>query len=70
MERLNEEIRRRTRVIRVFPNEASALRLIATLLIEQSEEWETGKRYLDMGLLDQTDAVFELPAIEQLRKVS
>ena len=48
MERLNEEIRRRERVIRIFPNEASALRLIGALLAEQHESWSTGKRYFDM----------------------
>lgn len=51
VERLNEEIRRRTRVVRIFPNRESALRLIAALCVEQSEEWETGRRYLDMSLL-------------------
>lgn len=51
LERLNKEIRRRDRVIEIFPNEASMLRLISTLLIEQSEEWAGGKPYLEMGLL-------------------
>jgi transposase-like protein len=53
IERFNEEIKRRTRVIRIFPNRASALRLIASLCIEQSEEWLTGRQYLDMELLEQ-----------------
>jgi putative transposase len=48
LERLNEEIRRRERVIRIFPNEASAVRLIGALLVEQHELWSTGKRYFDM----------------------
>ena len=46
-ERLNEEIRRRERVIRIFPNDASALRLIGALLAEQNEIWQE-RRYLDM----------------------
>jgi transposase-like protein len=46
IERLNREIKRRTRVVSLFPNEASVLRLISALLSETSEEWETGKRYL------------------------
>ncbi len=46
VERLNEEIRRRTRVARLFPNEASCLRLVTAILMETSEEWETGKAYL------------------------
>jgi len=50
LERFNEEIRRRTRVLRIFPNEHSCLRLIATLSMEQSEDWGE-RRYLDMSLL-------------------
>lgn len=46
MERLNRELKRRTRVVTLFPNEASLLRLVTSLAIEQSEEWETGKRYV------------------------
>ena len=49
LERLNKEIKRRTRVATLFPNEDSCLRLITALLVETSEEWETGKRYLSMG---------------------
>jgi putative transposase len=45
LERVNKEIRRRTRVVGVFPNEASCLRLISALLMEISEEWQTGKHY-------------------------
>jgi putative transposase len=48
VERLNEEIRRRERVIRIFPNRASVLRLVGALLMEQDEAWTTGKRYFDM----------------------
>jgi putative transposase len=48
VERLNEEIRRRERVIRIFPNRASVLRLVGALLLEQDEVWTTGKRYFDM----------------------
>jgi putative transposase len=48
VERLNEEIRRRERVIRIFPNRASVLRLLGALLMEMDEKWATGHRYLDM----------------------
>jgi hypothetical protein len=48
LERLNQEIKRRTRVARVFPNDASCLRLISALLMETSETWQTGHRYLRM----------------------
>ena len=44
LERVNEEIRRREKVIRIFPNEASALRLIGTILIDLNEEWMTSSR--------------------------
>ncbi len=48
IERLNQEIRRRERVIRIFPNQESAVRLIGALLQEQDEVWTEGKKYLDM----------------------
>ena len=46
LERVNQEVRRRTRVARLFPNEASCLRLVSAILMEISDEWETGKAYL------------------------
>jgi putative transposase len=46
LERLNREIKRRTRVATLFPNEASLLRLVTAIVMELSEEWETGKRYV------------------------
>lgn len=49
MERLNREIRRRTRVATLFPSEASCLRLVSAILMEVSEEWETGRRYLPLS---------------------
>ena len=48
LERLNKEIKRRTRVATLFPNEASLIRLVSAVLIEVTEEWETGKTYLKM----------------------
>ena len=44
-ERLNEEVRRRERMIRIFPNEDSAIRLIGAHLAEFLEQWSTGKKY-------------------------
>jgi putative transposase len=46
LERVNRELKRRTRVATLFPNEASLLRLVTAVLMELSEEWETGKRYV------------------------
>jgi transposase-like protein len=48
LENLNKQIKRRTRVATLFPNEASLLRLVAAVLVEITEDWETGKVYLDM----------------------
>ena len=50
LERFNEEIRRRTRVIRIFPDEEACLRLICALCIEQNEEWQAGRRYKSVSL--------------------
>ena len=46
LERLNRELKRRTRVATLFPNADAVLRLATAVLIEVSEEWETGKRYV------------------------
>jgi transposase-like protein len=48
LERLHEELNRRTRVARLFPNEASLLRLVSAIEMEISEDWVAGKRYLNM----------------------
>jgi len=53
LERLNEEIKRRTRVIRIFPNEASCLRLVRALAVETHENWIEATRYLNMELLEE-----------------
>ena len=49
IERLNREFRRRSRVATLFPNEASLLRLGTAVVVEISEEWETGRIYLNMN---------------------
>jgi len=48
LERLSQEIKRRTRIVRVFPNEVSCLRLITAILMETNEEWEYGRIYLNI----------------------
>jgi transposase-like protein len=48
VERLNAEIRRRERVIRIFPNREAAVRLLGAVLLEQHEAWVTGTRYLNL----------------------
>jgi len=52
IERVNQELKRRTRVASLFPNEASLLRLVTALLCEISNEWATSKVYLNMNLTD------------------
>jgi putative transposase len=51
LERFNEEIKRRTRVVRIFPNASSCLRLIRALAVETHEGWLEASRYLNMDLL-------------------
>lgn len=51
LERLSEEIKRRTRVARIFPNPEACPRLVTALCVEQSEEWIGGRRYLEIGNL-------------------
>lgn len=49
LERVSQEIKRRTRVVRIFPNEMSCLRLVSAVLMEISEDWETGRIYLNFN---------------------
>ena len=51
LERLNEEIKRRTYVVRIFPNRESCLRLIRALTVEMHENWIEALRYLNMEFL-------------------
>jgi transposase-like protein len=55
LERLHEEIKRRTRVVRIFPSRAACLRLVTALCIEQAEEWLSGRCYLARRDLSTTD---------------
>jgi len=65
LERLNGEIKRRTNVIRIFPNNRSAGRLICAIAIEQNEEWLSGRKYLDMDCLKN----YKLPGSDTKDKV-
>jgi transposase-like protein len=61
LERFNQEIKRRTLVVRIFPDEASCLRLIRAIASETHEEWMEGSRYLNMDLFK--EQVKKLPAL-------
>jgi len=49
VERVNREIKRRTQVASIFPNEASCLRLVSALVMEISDDWQAGKAYLTLS---------------------
>ncbi len=63
LERFHEEVRRRTRVVRIFPNRESCLRLISAICVEHSEEWVSGKRYVNPEELAESE-----PAQEQKQR--
>ncbi len=52
IERLNREIRRRTKVVGIFPSVDSYIRLVTSYLIEYSEDWSTGRCYIDSKVID------------------
>jgi putative transposase len=56
-ERVNQELKRRSRVVRIFPNPASTLRLATALLKEWHEDWVTGRRYLEMQPLKDRETI-------------
>ena len=48
LERLNAEIKRRTRVVGIFPNDASITRLVGAMMLEQNDEWSLNRRYMQL----------------------
>ncbi len=61
LERLNREIRRRSRVVGIFPSESSYIRLVTSYLIEYEEEWQTSRAYISVqSLIEQQQALQEV----------
>jgi transposase-like protein len=71
LERLNEEVKRRTRVVGIFPNDASITRLVGAVLLEQDEHWQLeGRRMFSAESMVAIPSLEELPAQPSLQEAA
>lgn len=66
LERLNKEVKRRTNVVGIFPNDAAIVRLVGAILLEQNDEWAITRRYMSLESLAKIadTPVLSLPGVD------
>ncbi|MEA1912394.1 MAG: transposase [candidate division WOR-3 bacterium] len=69
IEWLNKIIKKRSRVIGIFPNVESCIRYVSCLLMETDEDWQTGRRYMRMDYLDEDESNKDEEFMEEIKKV-